>query len=157
MYHYNFLHLLSDHYPRLPCNDGIWFAFSPIQMDENWRDGKNSVLVKNWSLVRFKIRSGSTPITHNFWNFICVSYILIVLSVCDVIILLFHSMAKLASAFSTAELACGSWWRPFVTELGSITEGRPGPARHSRTPGFSPTGPAVGGAGPGPSQKADRV
>jgi hypothetical protein len=44
-----------------------------------------------------------------------------------------------------------------VTELGSITKGRPGPARHSRTPGVPPTGPAVGGAGLGPSQKADRA
>ncbi len=35
-----------------------------------------------------------------------------------------------------------------VTELGSVTEGQPGPARHSRTPGFSPTGPAVGVPGP---------
>jgi hypothetical protein len=26
-----------------------------------------------------------------------------------------------------------------VTELGSVTEGRPGPARHSRTPGFRPS------------------
>ncbi len=26
--------------------------------------------------------------------------------------------------------------RPSVTELGSIIEGRPGPAQHSRTPGF---------------------
>ncbi len=33
----------------------------------------------------------------------------------------------------------------------------PGPARHSRTLGFPPTGPAVGGAGPGPSQKAGRL
>jgi len=32
-----------------------------------------------------------------------------------------------------------------MMELGSVTEGRPGPARHSRTPGFPPTGPAVGG------------
>ncbi len=47
--------------------------------------------------------------------------------------------------------------RSSVTELGSVTEGRPGPARHSRTPGFPPTGPAVGGAGPGPSQKAGRL
>jgi hypothetical protein len=38
-----------------------------------------------------------------------------------------------------------------------ITDGRPGPARHSRTLGFPPTGPAVGGAGPGPSQKAGRL
>ncbi len=76
-----------------------------------------------------------------------------------------HSMAEPASAFSMAEPACGSWWRrdtrhslrPSMTELGSVTEGRPGPVWHSRTPGFSPTGPAVGGAGPGPSQKADRA
>jgi len=60
-------------------------------------------------------------------------------------------------AFSMAEPACGSWWRPSVTELRSVIEGRPGPARQSRTLGFSPTGLAVGGAGPGPSQKADRV
>jgi hypothetical protein len=66
MYHYNFIYLLSDHYPRLWCNDGIWFAFSPIQMDENWRDEKNSVSVKNWSLVRFKIRSGSSPLHTSF-------------------------------------------------------------------------------------------
>ncbi len=26
-----------------------------------------------------------------------------------------------------------------------MTEGRPGPAKHSRTPGFPPIGPAVGG------------
>ncbi len=44
-----------------------------------------------------------------------------------------------------------------VMELGSITEGRPGLARHSRTPGFPPTGPVVRGAGPGLSQKADRA
>jgi len=42
-------------------------------------------------------------------------------------------------------------------ELGSVIEGRPGPARHSRTPGFPPTGPAVGSVGPGPSQKAGRL
>ncbi len=47
--------------------------------------------------------------------------------------------------------------RASVTELGSVTDGRPGPARHSRTLGFPPTGPAVGGAGPGPSQKAGRL
>jgi len=103
------------------------------------------------------------------------SYILILLSVYDTTILLQkHSMAELASAFfmakpasafSMAEPAYRSWWRkdthhslrPSVTELGSITEGRPGLAQHSRTPGFPPTGPAVGGAGSGPSQKADRV
>jgi len=44
-----------------------------------------------------------------------------------------------------------------VTELGSVIEGQPGPARHSRTLGFPPTGPAVGGAGLGPSQKAGRL
>jgi hypothetical protein len=51
-----------------------------------------------------------------------------------------------------------------VTELGSIIEGRPGSARHSRntgqapwTLGFSPTRPAMRGTGPGPSQKADRA
>jgi len=44
-----------------------------------------------------------------------------------------------------------------VTELGSVTEGRPGSARHSWTPGFPPTGLAVGGAGASPSQKADRL
>jgi hypothetical protein len=75
----------------------------------------------------------------------------------DTTILHFNSSAEPASAFSMAEPACGSWWRPFVTELGSVTEGRPGSARHSRTPGFSPTGPTVGGVGPGSSQKADRV
>ncbi len=31
-----------------------------------------------------------------------------------------------------------------VTELGSVTKGRPSPAWHSRTPGFPSTGPAVG-------------
>ncbi len=74
-------------------------------------------------------------------------------------------MAELASAFSMAKSTCGSWWRrdtrhslhPSVTELGSVTEGRSGPVRHSRTPGFPPTGPVVGGAGSGPSQKADRA
>ncbi len=44
-----------------------------------------------------------------------------------------------------------------VTELGFVTEGRPGPARHSWTLGFPPSRPAVGGAGPGPSQKAGRL
>ncbi len=38
-----------------------------------------------------------------------------------------------------------------------MTEGRPGPAKHSRTTGFPPIGPAVGGVGPGPSQKAGRL
>jgi hypothetical protein len=33
------------------------------------------------------------------------------LFVCDVTILLFHSMAEPASAFSMAEPTCGSWWR----------------------------------------------
>jgi len=47
--------------------------------------------------------------------------------------------------------------RPSVTELGSVTEGRPSLAQHSRPPGFPPTGPAVGGVGPGPSQKAGRL
>jgi hypothetical protein len=46
---------------------------------------------------------------------------------------------------------------PALTEFGSVTEGRPGSARHSRTPGFPPTGPAVEGVGSGPSQKADRA
>ncbi len=44
-----------------------------------------------------------------------------------------------------------------MTKLGSVTEGQPGPARHSRTPGFPLTGPAVRGAKPGPSQKAGRL
>jgi len=35
--------------------------------------------------------------------------------------------------------------------------GRPGPAQHSRSPGFWSTGPAVGGVGLSPSQKADRA
>jgi len=37
--------------------------------------------------------------------------------------------------------------RPSVMELGFITEGRPGSARHFRTSGFPPTGPAVGVSG----------
>jgi len=95
-----------------------------------------------------------------------VSYLLILLSVCDTIILLQkHFMAEPASAFSMVEPACGSWWwrdtrhslRSSMTELESVTEGRPGPAQHSRTPGFPPTGPAMGGARPSPSQKADRA
>jgi hypothetical protein len=44
-----------------------------------------------------------------------------------------------------------------VMELRSVTKGRPSLARHSRTPGFPPTGPVVGDVGPGPSQKADRA
>jgi hypothetical protein len=50
----------------------------------------------------------------------------------DTTILHFNSPAEPASAFSMAEPACGSWWRPSVTELGSVTEGRLGPVRHSR-------------------------
>jgi len=44
-----------------------------------------------------------------------------------------------------------------ITELRSVTEGRPGLARHSRIPGFPPIGPTVGGVGPGPPQKAGRL
>jgi hypothetical protein len=44
-----------------------------------------------------------------------------------------------------------------VTELGSITEGRPGPARHCWTLRFPPIEPTVGGARSGLSQKADRA
>jgi len=75
----------------------------------------------------------------------------------DTTILHFNSPTEPVSAYSMAEPAYGSWWRPSVMEFGSVTEGWPGSARHSRTPGFSLTRPAVGGAEPGPSQKADRV
>ncbi len=78
-------------------------------------------------------------------------------------ILLFHSMAESAFAFSMTEPACGSWWQRDTRHLRVLPPGRGslecrlGPARHSRTPGFPPTGPAVGGARLGPSQKADRA
>jgi hypothetical protein len=39
----------------------------------------------------------------------------------------------------------------------SVTKGRSGPARHSRTLEFLSTRPAVGGVGPDPSQKAGRL
>jgi hypothetical protein len=57
-------------------------------------------------------------------------------------------------AYSRWEIIYINSLRPSVTELGSVTEGRSGSAR---TPGFPPTGLAVGGAGLGPSQKADRA
>jgi hypothetical protein len=44
-----------------------------------------------------------------------------------------------------------------VTELGSVIEGRLGPARHSRTLGFPPIGLVMGGAGASPSQKAGQL
>jgi hypothetical protein len=78
-------------------------------------------------LVRFGFR---------MWE---ISYILILLSVCDTTILLQkHFMTEPAFAFSMAKPTCGSWWqrdtrhflRSFVTKFGSITEGRPGLARH---------------------------
>jgi hypothetical protein len=47
--------------------------------------------------------------------------------------------------------------RSSVTELGSVTKSWPGPAQHSRTLGFPPTGSVVGGVGPGLSQKVDRA
>ncbi len=43
-----------------------------------------------------------------------------------------------------------------MTELGSITEGRSGLGRHSRTLGFSLIELAVRGVGSGPSQKVGR-
>jgi len=70
------------------------------------------------------------------------------------------SVTELGSIRSTGPgpaFLAGQSLRPSVTELGSVTEGRPSPARHSQTPGFPLTGPVVGGAGPGPSQKAGRV
>jgi len=39
----------------------------------------------------------------------------------------------------------------------SVIEGRPGPSGHSRTPRFPLTGPTVGGARSGPSQKANQA
>jgi len=60
-------------------------------------------------------------------------------------------------AYSRWEIIYINSLRSSVMELGSVTKGRLSLARHSRTPGFPPTGPVVGGVGPGPSQKADRA
>jgi hypothetical protein len=60
------------------------------------------------------------------WN--PTSNILIVLSVCDVTILFFHSMAEPASAFSMAKSACGLWWCPSVIQVRHIRPIGPGPA-----------------------------
>jgi hypothetical protein len=86
----------------------------------------NQLFDNLWLCITNSCYPSHIDIDNLFTTQILIFYILIALSVYDVTILLFHSMAKPASAFSMVEPACGSWWRPSVTEFGSVTEGRSG-------------------------------